>query len=104
MSKVNTLHLSNISLEDAGEYICVAENSHAGQAVQAMQSAWLEVLPGKRLLLSASPDYSDVRINLFLPHTNLPILSSTGIIISQTEKLTTQEIPSGTKYLQYFFK
>lgn len=50
MSKVNTLHLSNISLEDAGEYICVAENSHAGQAVQAMQSAWLEVLPGKRLL------------------------------------------------------
>lgn len=98
MSKVNTLHLSNISLEDAGEYICVAENSHAGQA---MQSAWLEVLPGKRLLLSASPDYSDFRINLFLPHTNLPILSSTGIIISQTEKLTTQEIPSGTKY-QFF--
>lgn len=100
MSKVKTLHLSNVSLEDAGEYICVAENSQAGQAVQAMQSAWLEVLPGKRLLLSASPDYSDFRINLFLPHTNLPILSSTGIIISQTEKLTTQEIPSGTKYLQ----
>lgn len=99
MSKVNTLHLSNISMEDAGEYICVAENSHAGQAVQAMQSAWLDVLPGKRLLLSASPDFSDFRINVFLPHTNLPILSSTGIIISQTEKLTTQEIPPGTLYL-----
>lgn len=58
MSKVNTLHLSNIRLEDAGEYICVAENSHAGQV---MQSAWLEVLPGKKLLLFASPEYSDVR-------------------------------------------
>ncbi|XP_068600440.1 fibroblast growth factor receptor 4 [Brachionichthys hirsutus] len=45
-SKINTLHLSNISLEDAGEYICLAENTHSGQAVQAMQSAWLEVLPG----------------------------------------------------------
>lgn len=46
-SKLNTLHLSNITLEDAGEYICMAENTHAGQTVQAMQSAWLEVLPGK---------------------------------------------------------
>uniref|UniRef100_A0A8C2X360 Fibroblast growth factor receptor 4 n=1 Tax=Cyclopterus lumpus TaxID=8103 RepID=A0A8C2X360_CYCLU len=45
-SKVNTLHLSNITPEDAGEYICMAENTHEGQAVQAMQSAWLEVLPG----------------------------------------------------------
>jgi len=46
---VNTLHLSNVTLEDAGEYICLAENSHAGQAVQAMQSAWLQVLPGTTL-------------------------------------------------------
>uniref|UniRef100_A0A671XAF0 Fibroblast growth factor receptor 4 n=1 Tax=Sparus aurata TaxID=8175 RepID=A0A671XAF0_SPAAU len=30
-SKLNTLHLSNITLEDAGEYICMAENTHAGQ-------------------------------------------------------------------------
>ncbi|XP_068186814.1 fibroblast growth factor receptor 4 [Antennarius striatus] len=45
-SKINVLHLSNVSLEDAGEYICLAENTHGGQAVQAMQSAWLEVLPG----------------------------------------------------------
>lgn len=59
MSKVNTLHLSNIRLEDAGEYICVAENSQTGQV---MQSAWLDVLPGKRLLLSASPDYSNFRL------------------------------------------
>ncbi|XP_061607168.1 fibroblast growth factor receptor 4 [Phyllopteryx taeniolatus] len=45
-SKVNTLHLSNISMEDAGEYICMAENKHGGKTVQAMQSAWLDVLPG----------------------------------------------------------
>lgn len=46
---MNTLHLSNITLEDAGEYICMAENTHAGQTVQAMQSAWLEVLAGETL-------------------------------------------------------
>lgn len=40
-----------------------------------------------------------LRIHLFLRHTNLSILSSPGIIISQTEKLTTQEIPPGTRYL-----
>ncbi|XP_023268834.1 fibroblast growth factor receptor 4 [Seriola lalandi dorsalis] len=45
-SKVNTLHLSNITSEDAGEYICMAESTHGGQAVQAMQAAWLDVLPG----------------------------------------------------------
>lgn len=55
-SKVNTLHLSNITLEDAGEYICMAESTHAGQTVQALQSAWLEVLPGE---------------TLFYHHTNL---------------------------------
>uniref|UniRef100_G3QC84 Fibroblast growth factor receptor 4 n=1 Tax=Gasterosteus aculeatus aculeatus TaxID=481459 RepID=G3QC84_GASAC len=64
-SKVNTLHLSNISLEDAGEYICMAESTHEGQMVQAMQSAWLEVLedtsehlllePGNVLKLRCDP-------------------------------------------------
>lgn len=46
-SKTKTLHLSNVTLEDAGEYICVAESSHAGETLQAMQSAWLQVLPGE---------------------------------------------------------
>lgn len=46
-SKLNTLHLTNITLQDAGEYICMAESTHAGQTVQAMQSAWLDVLPGE---------------------------------------------------------
>ena len=53
-SKVSTLHLSNITLEDAGEYLCMAEGSHAGQTVQAMQAAWLDVLPGNTLLPSFS--------------------------------------------------
>ncbi|XP_037125653.1 fibroblast growth factor receptor 4 isoform X1 [Syngnathus acus] len=48
-SKVNTLHLSNISLDDAGEYICMAESKHKGKTVQAMQSAWLQVLPGSKM-------------------------------------------------------
>ncbi|XP_019941395.2 fibroblast growth factor receptor 4 [Paralichthys olivaceus] len=45
-SKVYTLHLFNITVEDAGEYVCMAESIHAGETVQAMQSAWLDVLPG----------------------------------------------------------
>lgn len=45
-SKVNTLHLTNVSLEDAGEYICLAQSVHSGQTVQAMESAWVHVLPG----------------------------------------------------------
>uniref|UniRef100_A0AAX7UZ68 Fibroblast growth factor receptor n=1 Tax=Astatotilapia calliptera TaxID=8154 RepID=A0AAX7UZ68_ASTCA len=59
-SKVNTLHLSNITLEDAGEYICMAENTHAGQTVQAMQSAWLEVLPG--IIISQTEDMPATKI------------------------------------------
>uniref|UniRef100_A0A4W4H6V5 Fibroblast growth factor receptor 4 n=1 Tax=Electrophorus electricus TaxID=8005 RepID=A0A4W4H6V5_ELEEL len=40
ISKVNTLALVNVSLEDAGEYICMAENA----AGQTSRSAWVEVL------------------------------------------------------------
>ncbi|KAK0143768.1 Fibroblast growth factor receptor 4 [Merluccius polli] len=45
MSRVNTLQLANVSLADAGEYVCMAEGSLGGKTVQAMQSAWLQVLP-----------------------------------------------------------
>ncbi|KAJ8348441.1 hypothetical protein SKAU_G00270300 [Synaphobranchus kaupii] len=44
ISKVNVLPLTNVTLEDAGEYICWAENS----ALQSTQSAWLHVLPAER--------------------------------------------------------
>lgn len=48
ISKVNSLSLSNVSLEDTGEYICMAETTtQAGHQLQSMQSAWLQVLPGK---------------------------------------------------------
>lgn len=46
-SKMNTLYLSNVTMDDAGEYICMAESTHGGHSVQAMQSAWLDVLPGE---------------------------------------------------------
>lgn len=59
-SKVYTLHLTNITLEDAGEYICMAESTQSGQTVQAMQSAWLEVLPGT--LLSRTVDLTAAQI------------------------------------------
>uniref|UniRef100_A0A6Q2Y2U0 Fibroblast growth factor receptor 4 n=1 Tax=Esox lucius TaxID=8010 RepID=A0A6Q2Y2U0_ESOLU len=57
ISKVNTLSLDNVSLEDAGEYICMAEtDTHARHQTQSMQSAWLQVLPGT--LISRSLDQS----------------------------------------------
>ncbi|XP_069565726.1 fibroblast growth factor receptor 4 isoform X1 [Brachyistius frenatus] len=63
-SKLNVLHLSNVTEEDAGEFICMAESSHAGRTVQAMQSAWLHVLPGviisQTVELSAAEIPSDV--------------------------------------------
>ncbi|MCJ8740560.1 hypothetical protein PDJAM_G00060290 [Pangasius djambal] len=40
ISKVNVLPLVNVTLEDAGEYVCMAKNS----AGWASNSAWLEVL------------------------------------------------------------
>lgn len=51
LSKVNTLHLSNVTMEDAGEYMCMAETTHKGHTLQTMHSAWLDVLPGKHLIL-----------------------------------------------------
>lgn len=42
-SKVYTLNLHNVTAEDAGEYVCMAQNP-TGRSVQ---SAWLEVLPGE---------------------------------------------------------
>lgn len=43
LSKVNILPLVNVTMEDAGEYVCKAENSVG----QSTLSAWLEVLSGK---------------------------------------------------------
>ncbi|KAJ0061745.1 hypothetical protein NL108_008296, partial [Boleophthalmus pectinirostris] len=44
-TKTYSLHLSNITAEDGGEYICLAQSVHQGQTVQAMESAWLQVIP-----------------------------------------------------------
>lgn len=44
-SKTYSLLLTNITSEDGGEYICLAQSVHQGQTVQAMESAWLKVLP-----------------------------------------------------------
>lgn len=43
-SKVYMLNLHNVTMEDAGDYICMAENPTG----QMMQSAWLVVLPGRK--------------------------------------------------------
>jgi len=43
MSEVEVLYLSKVTMEDAGEYTCLAGNSIGF----AHQSAWLAVLSGK---------------------------------------------------------
>ncbi len=43
LSKVNILPLLNVTVEDAGEYVCKAENSDG----QIARSAWVKVLSGK---------------------------------------------------------
>lgn len=42
-SEVEVLYLRNVSVEDAGEYTCLAGNSIG----LSYQSAWLTVLPGR---------------------------------------------------------
>lgn len=42
-SEVEVLYLRNVSMEDAGEYTCLAGNSIG----LSYQSAWLTVLPGE---------------------------------------------------------
>lgn len=45
-SKMYSLQLTNLTKDDGGEYICLAQSVHQGQTVQAMESAWVKVLPG----------------------------------------------------------
>lgn len=45
MSEVEVLYLSKVTMEDAGEYTCLAGNSIG----YAYQSAWLTVLSGKNV-------------------------------------------------------
>lgn len=44
MSDVEVLYLSKVTMEDAGEYTCLAGNSIGF----AHQSAWLNVISGKQ--------------------------------------------------------
>lgn len=44
MSEVEVLYLSKVTMEDAGEYTCLAGNSIGF----AHQSAWLTVISGKQ--------------------------------------------------------
>ncbi|XP_077448343.1 fibroblast growth factor receptor 4 [Stigmatopora argus] len=82
MSKVNVLHLYNISLEDAGEYVCMAESKHRGKTVQAMQSAWLKVLPGA--IISKTMDSAKAAI----PQENL--LLEPGNVLKLRCEMTTR--------------
>lgn len=71
LSKVNILPLVNVTVEDAGEYVCKAENSVG----QIARSAWVEVLSGKPyhhltiLIIRADlPPFSDrSAIGIILP-------------------------------------
>lgn len=63
MSEVEVLYLTNITMEDAGEYTCLAGNSIGF----SFQSAWLTVLSGKsRKCLYNCKLYKLVRVHLLL--------------------------------------
>ncbi|KAJ8385406.1 hypothetical protein AAFF_G00189320 [Aldrovandia affinis] len=72
VSKVNILPLTNITLEDAGEYICRAENS----VLQSTQSAWLHVLqeplppwtPGPATVSERPPDLPEDQVEDTMEH------------------------------------
>ncbi|XP_048885584.1 fibroblast growth factor receptor 4-like isoform X3 [Brienomyrus brachyistius] len=61
MSDVEVLYLTNITMEDAGEYTCLAGNSIG----YSYQSAWLTVLPEDELIGQVDSDetkYTDIII------------------------------------------
>uniref|UniRef100_A0AAV2J9L7 receptor protein-tyrosine kinase n=1 Tax=Knipowitschia caucasica TaxID=637954 RepID=A0AAV2J9L7_KNICA len=47
-SKTYSLRLRNVTAQDGGEFICLAQSVHQGETVQAMQSAWLHVSTGTK--------------------------------------------------------
>uniref|UniRef100_A0A8B9JB68 Fibroblast growth factor receptor n=1 Tax=Astyanax mexicanus TaxID=7994 RepID=A0A8B9JB68_ASTMX len=55
---VEVLTLHNVSLDDAGEYMCQVSN-YLGQV---NQSGWLTVLPGKKNKPNYPPDYVEIAI------------------------------------------
>lgn len=53
MSEVEVLYLSKVTMEDAGEYTCLAGNSIGF----AHQSAWLTVISGELQHSDTLPQY-----------------------------------------------
>lgn len=96
--KVNVLPLVNVTLEDAGEYICMVKNS----AGWTSNSAWVEVLTGEPFYsfflkifcgISGKIPHSVDRLrNKALPRSFLEILPA-----KSTDGLTGAENPTGMR-------
>lgn len=79
-SEVEVLYLRNVSLEDAGEYTCLAGNSIG----LSYQSAWLTVLPGK----GGGPG-----VGAGTPGTQGPWLRPTHSLLPEEELVREAEAP-----------
>uniref|UniRef100_A0A8K9UNN2 Fibroblast growth factor receptor n=1 Tax=Oncorhynchus mykiss TaxID=8022 RepID=A0A8K9UNN2_ONCMY len=92
--ELESLFLTNVSLEDAGEYTCLAGNSIG----YAYHSAWLTVLPGIRypslspLCLILTDDYADILI--YVTGCVLFILAVVIIILCRMRMSTQKTLPS----------
>uniref|UniRef100_A0A8C3TWC3 Fibroblast growth factor receptor n=1 Tax=Catharus ustulatus TaxID=91951 RepID=A0A8C3TWC3_CATUS len=82
-SEVEVLYLRNVSMEDAGEYTCLAGNSIG----LSYQSAWLTVLPGKLVREAEAPEtkYTDIII-----YTSGSLAVAMAIIIVVLCRMQTQ--------------
>ncbi|KAF1555082.1 Fibroblast growth factor receptor 4, partial [Eudyptula minor] len=79
-SEVEVLYLRNVSVEDAGEYTCLAGNSIG----LSYQSAWLTVLPGR----AGGPG-----VGTGTPGTQGPWLRPTCLLPSEEELVREAEAP-----------
>ncbi|KAF1521759.1 Fibroblast growth factor receptor 4, partial [Eudyptes sclateri] len=79
-SEVEVLYLRNVSVEDAGEYTCLAGNSIG----LSYQSAWLTVLPGR----AGGPG-----VGAGTPSTQGPWLRPTCLLPSEEELVREAEAP-----------
>uniref|UniRef100_A0A8K9XSC8 Fibroblast growth factor receptor n=1 Tax=Oncorhynchus mykiss TaxID=8022 RepID=A0A8K9XSC8_ONCMY len=91
--ELESLFLTNVSLEDAGEYTCLAGNSIG----YAYHSAWLTVLPAVEMIVQADlgpseDDYADILI--YVTGCVLFILAVVIIILCRMRMSTQKTLPS----------
>ncbi|KAL2299262.1 hypothetical protein Nmel_013912 [Mimus melanotis] len=85
-SEVEVLYLRNVSMEDAGEYTCLAGNSIG----LSYQSAWLTVLPGREEELVREAEAPETKYTDIIIYTSGSLAVAMAIIIVVLCRMQTQ--------------